>query len=233
MSCGTGVVNVDAAIQLLNGNSKPARVLMAQVRQPFSNRNGQEPKGSKHVDDMNIAELRQEVCEGRNTIQQMQKSAEPYMRQRQNNWQGRHGMDQQVSAQPGPKTGVHVPEGAGKDYKGPQKSPAKAQARMLRTSRRTSDADEDMVYEKAAAFLVRPRDEYNKLDGATGTSMVHEEDSPFSMDKIRTSILDSEPDLGRERANLIRVKLEPKMEEDNLGLIQSDRISINVESEEL
>ena len=79
--------NVDAALQLLNGNSKPARVLMAQVRQPFSNRNGREPRGRKHVDDMNIAELRQEVCEGRNTIQQMQKSAEPYKRQRQNNWQ--------------------------------------------------------------------------------------------------------------------------------------------------
>ena len=69
-------------------------------------------------------------------------------------------MDQQVSAQPGPKTGVHVPEKAGKDYKGPLKSPAKSQARMLRTSRRTSDSDEDMVYEKAAAFLVRLRDEY-------------------------------------------------------------------------
>ena len=59
MSCGTGVENIDAALQLLNGNSQPARVLMAQVRQPFSNRNGQEPKGRKHVDDMNIAELRQ------------------------------------------------------------------------------------------------------------------------------------------------------------------------------
>ena len=98
-------------------------------------------------------------------------------------------MDQQVSEQLGPKTGVHVPEGLGKDYKGPQKSPAKAQAWMLQTSRRTSDSDEDMVYEKATAFLVRPRDEYNKLGGATGASVVHEEDSPFSMDQIRTSIL--------------------------------------------
>ena len=90
-----------------------------------------------------------------------------------------------------------------------------------------------MVYEKAAAFLVRPRDEHNKLDGATGTSMVHEEYSPFSMDKIRTSILESEPEPERERANLIRVKLEPKMEEDQPGLDQSDLITTNVESEEL
>ena len=61
--------------------------------------------------------------------------------------------------------------------------------------------------------------------------MVHEEDSTFRMDKIRTSILDSEPEPGRERANLIRVKLEPKMEEDHPGLIQSDRITTNVESQ--
>ena len=63
--------------------------------------------------------------------------------------------------------------------------------------------------------------------------MVHEEDSPLSMDKIQTSILDSEPEPERERANLIRVKLEPKMEEDHPGLGQSDRITTNVESEEL
>ena len=84
----------------------------------------------------------------------MHKSSEPYKRQRQSNWQGRRGVDQPPSTQLGPKTGVHVPEGAGKEYKGPQKSPDKAQACMLRTSRRTSDSDEDMVYEKAAAFLV-------------------------------------------------------------------------------
>ena len=90
-----------------------------------------------------------------------------------------------------------------------------------------------MVYEKAAAFLVRQRDEYNPVGGTTGASMVHEEDSPCSIDKIRTSILDSEPEPDRERANLIRVKLEPKMEEDNPGLVQSDPITTNVESEEL
>ena len=61
MSCGTGVENVDAALQVLTNNSKPARVLMAQARQPFSNQNGQEPRGCKHVDDMSQAEQRQEV----------------------------------------------------------------------------------------------------------------------------------------------------------------------------
>ena len=170
MSSGTGVENVDAAaaaLQMLNDNSKPARVLMAQVRQPFSNRNGQEPRGRKHVDDMNIIELRQECSESRNTIQQMQRNAEPYKRQRQNNWQARRGTDQQPAptAQPAPKTGVHVPEGAGKDYRAPRKSPAKVQARMLRTSRRTSDSDKDLVHEKA--YLVRPREEENKAGGGS------------------------------------------------------------------
>ena len=51
------------------------------------------------------------------------------------------------------------------------------------------------------------------------------------MDQIRTSILDSEP--SRERANLIQVKLEPGMEVEKPGLVQSDPITTNVESEEL
>ena len=54
MSCGAGSENVGPALQLLNGGSKPARVLMAQVRQPFSSRNGQEARGSKNVEDMNV-----------------------------------------------------------------------------------------------------------------------------------------------------------------------------------
>ena len=63
----------------------------------------------------------------------------------------------------------------------------------------------------------------------TGTSMVHEEDSPFSMDQIQTSIYDSEPE--RERADLIRVKLESGMEVEKPGLVQCDPIKTNVESE--
>ena len=160
----------------------------------------------------------------------MQKNAEPYKRQRQNNGQGRRGTDQQQSAQPAPKTRVHVPEGAGKDYyKGPQKSQAKAQARMLRTSRKTSDSDGDMVYEKA--FLVLARKEGDKLGAAPGASVVHEEDSPFSMDQIRTLMLDPEP--GRERANLIRVKLDPEMGVEQQGLSKPEPImTINDESDE-
>ena len=56
--------------------------------------------------------------------------------------------------------------------------------------------------------------------------MVHEEDSPFSMDQIRTSILDTEP--AREQANLLRVKLDPEMEIEQPGLNKSDPIATNV-----
>ena len=41
MSSGAGAENVDAALQLLT-DSIPARVLLAQVRQPLSDRNGRE-----------------------------------------------------------------------------------------------------------------------------------------------------------------------------------------------
>ena len=89
MSSGAGAKNVDAALQILT-DLKPARVLLAQVRQPFSDKNGRDGQGyggRKHVDDMSQAELRQEVSESRNTIYQMRKGAEPIKRQRQNNWQ--------------------------------------------------------------------------------------------------------------------------------------------------
>ena len=57
-SSSAGVENVDAALQLLT-DLKLARVLMAQVRQPFSDRNGRE--GQTHggrkppVDEMGVA----------------------------------------------------------------------------------------------------------------------------------------------------------------------------------
>ena len=62
-----------------------------------------------------------------------------------------------------------MPKGATKGTKAPQKSPAKAQAHMLRTSRRREGVlGEDI----------------NRQGGAMEQSMVHEVDSPFSMDQI-------------------------------------------------
>ena len=58
------------------------------------------------------------------------------------------------------------------------------------------------MYERA--YLVRAHKEIDKTEGAMGLSMVHEVDSPFSMDQIKTSIMDEEP--ARERENLIRME---------------------------
>ena len=124
MSSGAGAENVDAALQLLT-DSKPARVLIAQVRQPFSDRNGRDGQGyggRKHVDDMNMAELRQEVSENSNTINQLQRSTEQSKQQRQNNWKvWRRGQDPQQTEQPAPKTGVQVPEGGRQGNQGTAK----------------------------------------------------------------------------------------------------------------
>ena len=89
MSSGAGAENVDAALQLLT-DSKPARVLLAQVRQPLSDKNGRDGQGyggRKHVDDMSTAELQQEVSENQNTIYQLHKGGGQNKRQRQINWQ--------------------------------------------------------------------------------------------------------------------------------------------------
>ena len=81
-SSGARVVN--AALPLLT-DSKLTRVLMAQVRQPFSNRNGREGQanGGRRlpVDEMGMAELRQEVAESRDTIYQLRKYQEPTKRE--------------------------------------------------------------------------------------------------------------------------------------------------------
>ena len=82
------------ALQLLT-DSKPARILLAQVRQPLSDKNGldgQGYSGHKHVDNMSLERLHQEVLENSNTIYQLRKGAELNKSQRLSNWQaGRRG----------------------------------------------------------------------------------------------------------------------------------------------
>ena len=117
---------------------------------------------------------------------------------------------------------MQVPEGAAKGAKGQQKSPAKAQANMLRTSRRSSDSDKDLMYERE--FLVRASKEEDKTARVMEPSMVREVDSPFSMDQIRTSIMDEEP--ARERENWVRIRLEPEAQVTHPILTKSDPIMI-------
>ena len=79
-----GVENVDKTIQLLT-DTKPVRVLMAQAMQPFADRNGREgpAKGGRKgpVEEMGVAEMRQELAESHNTIYQLRKNQEPFKRQ--------------------------------------------------------------------------------------------------------------------------------------------------------
>ena len=78
------------------------------------------------------------------------------------------------------------------------------------------------MYERA--FLVRTREDIDKREGAVEPSMVHEVDSPFSMDQIRTSIMDECP--ARERADLVWIRMEPDTRVTHPGLTKSDPIMI-------
>ena len=151
------------------------------------------------VEEMGVAELRQELAESRNTIYQLRKNAEPYKRQRRESWQGgRRGQDQQSTEQPGPKKGVDVPEGPAKGPKPQPTSPTKVQTSMLRTSQRTSDSDEELVYERANPSLVRIREDAKpdpmmeeKPEPQTSDQ---DEALPFNMDQIKTTGMTEEPD---------------------------------------
>ena len=78
------------------------------------------------------------------------------------------------------------------------------------------------MYERAC--LVRPRKDIDRQTGAMDQGMVHEVDSHFSMDQIRTSIMDEEP--ASERANMVRKGLEPDTQVVHPGLTKSDPIMI-------
>ena len=115
-----------------------------------------------------------------------------------------------------------MPEGVAKDPKPQPKSPAKAQAHMLRTSRRSSDSDEKLLYEKA--FMVRPREyvEEPHEPKEDRKDLDQEVDSPFDMSWIKTPGVDDEP--GRERANFVRARQEPEKKADKSGLTKLEQI---------
>ena len=100
-SSRTRVENVDHAIQLLT-DVKQVRVFMTQARQPLTDRNereGQAQGGCKGpVEEMGVAELRQELAESSNTIYQLRKNQEPFRRQQRDGWQRNwRGQDQQAA----------------------------------------------------------------------------------------------------------------------------------------
>ena len=157
---------------------------------------------------------------------------EPNKRQRQGNWQGgRRGQDPQSTEQPGLKTGVRVPEGAVKGPKPQPKSPAKAQAHMLRTSRRSSDSDEELMYERA--YLVRPQEDVKAkpMGEEVHQDLDQDEDPPFDMSQIKTSGMEEEPD--RERVCFVRARLESEKEATKSGQSTSEPVQPEIVTDEL
>ena len=161
VTSGAGVENVNKAIQLLT-DTKPVRALMAQgSRSPTgmdARAQGIGAQGGRKgpVEEMGLAELRQELAKSHNTICQLRKNQEPFKRQRRDGWQ-RNGrwQDQQAPEQQGPKKGVNVPEGAGKAVKTQQSQPKKADVNMLWACRETSDLDEEQNRERVCFVRAR------------------------------------------------------------------------------
>jgi hypothetical protein len=110
---------------------------------------------------MTLAQAKQALAEANNTIFQLRRDAGPFKRQRRegyNNYCREQGNISYRQEQQGvARKGVTVPEGAGP---GPRKvaSPLKTvqlEVKMLRTSRESSDSDEEPECERA--YCVRAR----------------------------------------------------------------------------
>ncbi len=155
---GAGSENVSETLNLLS-DAKPVRVFMAPTRQPLADRNGRDgatQDGRRgNIDEMSGAQAQQKLAEARNIIAQLRKYQEPFKRQRREGWSNRrgngndsHGHEQQrarrnvtVPAGPGPKPACVTSE--------------EVQVNMLRTSRESSDSDEEPEHEPA--YFVRAR----------------------------------------------------------------------------
>ena len=105
-----------------------------------------------------------------------------------------------------------MPEGTAKGPKPQLKSPAKVQAHMLRTSRRSSDSDEELMYERAN--LERPLEDVKPepMGEEVHQDLDQDEDPPFDMSQMKTSGMDEEPD--SERVYFVRARLEPEKKAD-------------------
>ena len=136
---------------------------MARTRQQFSYRNGRDGAAQDgqrgDIDEMSGAQAKQELAEARNTIAQFRKNQEPFKRQRRegyNNYRreqenNSYGQDQQGAA----RKNVTGPEGSGPGPKQVASPPKIIQVKMLRTSRESSDSDEEPECERAYCVLAR------------------------------------------------------------------------------
>ena len=109
-----------------------------------------------------------------------------------------------------------MPEGAVKGPKPQPKSPAKAQAHMLRTSRRSSDSDEELIFERA--YLVRPQEDVKPkhMHKEVHQNLDQDEDPSFDMSQIKTEGMGKEPD--HARVHFVRIRLDQDKKADKSGL---------------
>jgi len=160
-SSGEGIHNVMRVL------SEPgtARVMLAQAtRAPFADRNGREKtvsggKGTDGDEPETMADLRRIVAEQANTITQLRKTQDPGKFQRRTAYKGQRkgqdGQHQSTQDTRPPRKRVQVPEGRAQQSSIHPTIPGKAQANMLRTSRATSDSDEEP--DRSPACCVRAR----------------------------------------------------------------------------
>ncbi len=144
-------------------DAKPARVFMAQARPPFAERNGRDSAaldGQRgNVDEMTLPRpsrrWRRQPTQSPSLGRTLDHSSSSAARDTTTTCAS-SGMTRMGRSKEPPRKNVTVPEGAGH---GPKRvaSPAKrVQVKMLRTSRESSDSDEEQECERA--YIVRTRE---------------------------------------------------------------------------
>jgi hypothetical protein len=98
---------------------------------------------------MSGAQAKQALADARNTIAQLRKNQAPFKRQRLGGWENRrdNGIDSHGHEQQGARKNVTVSERAGPGPKKAVSPQKKVQVKMLRTSRESSDSDEEPEHE--------------------------------------------------------------------------------------
>ena len=135
--------------------------MLGQARPPLSDCNGSEKEenGGKvsESDESEMSRLRRINAEQANTIVQLRKTQDPSKSQLRVGWtsQRRNQDEQPVQEAPGPRKKVFVQEGQAQQTKPQQSLPNKEHENMLRTSRATSDSDEEPSISQAYCVQVR------------------------------------------------------------------------------
>ncbi len=134
---------------------------MVQMQLPLDDRNGQDgaAQGGRrgNIDEMSDTQVTQELVEVHNTIAQLRKNQAQFKRQGSKGWNNcsDNGNDSHGHEQQRARKNVTVPEGAGLGPKSAASPPKIVHIKMLRTSRESSDSDQELEHELAYLVLAR------------------------------------------------------------------------------